>query len=368
MLIRQPQHSIAHGATTRANNFDLIRLTAALLVLFSHCFPLTGQTWEPLEYATGGLEQAGSLGVMTFFVVSGFLVMRSVMERSPIEFLEARALRILPLFLVVTIFDVALGAFLTTLDLRTYLAHELTIAHAWNPVFVKGISFALPGVFETLPIRAVNGSLWSMVVEVGFYAVLFVWSLVRLCNRWFILGAWAGSVSLHLLVFPAIGVNAANPGPLLWPGAQMFFVAKLATGFLGGAALWLWRDHVPLRGDVALVLAGAIMVTLGTPLNQAAYILGLPYLVIYLALLPPLAPRLFQVIGDLSYGTYLFAFPVQQTLVWTCGPSIGPVTLALMATPVVLVIAALGWRTIERPALALRRSRRSIPHEAPARV
>ena len=79
----------------RRNNFDAIRLLAASVVVLSHAYSLTGAQWEPvsslLHYGYGG-----TLAVQVFFVISGFLIARSVHDNSTGEYLAARMLRILP--------------------------------------------------------------------------------------------------------------------------------------------------------------------------------------------------------------------------------------------------------------------------------
>src|SRR5262245_53522115 len=78
------------------NNFDIIRLFAALLVLISHCYPLTGVATDPFAHYFGEYDTGGGWGVAIFFVISGFLVTRSVMERSTWVYLRSRVLRIVP--------------------------------------------------------------------------------------------------------------------------------------------------------------------------------------------------------------------------------------------------------------------------------
>ena len=84
----------------RKNNFDFIRLMAASLVIFSHCFPLTlpsENAEEPLMIVSGGQITLGNLSVMIFFVVSGFLITQSFVYSQDLrKFLLARVLRIFP--------------------------------------------------------------------------------------------------------------------------------------------------------------------------------------------------------------------------------------------------------------------------------
>ena len=65
----------------KQNNFSFIRIMAALMVLFSHSYPLSGSTGEPLSVV--GLS-FGHVGVDIFFVISGYLVTKSVITRDDI--------------------------------------------------------------------------------------------------------------------------------------------------------------------------------------------------------------------------------------------------------------------------------------------
>jgi len=162
------------------NRFDILRLLAAWLVLFSHCYPLGGRaSSEPLT-RTAGIDTLGGVGVAIFFVLSGYLVTLSL-ERSPhlLEFARRRILRIYPALMTICLLSVVLlGPLLTTLPQTTYWHQRLTwsyllTASAWI------IQFPLPGVFADNPLpSAVNGSRWSPPYEITCYLVLALLSLV----------------------------------------------------------------------------------------------------------------------------------------------------------------------------------------------
>jgi len=140
----------AHG---RDNNFNLVRLMAAGLVLVSHSWPLTATPGEPLErFADFSL---GHLGVDIFFVVSGFLVTGSLLARGSLaSFVRARALRIFPA-LVVCAFGTALviGPFVTQLPLGRYFGAWDTWRFALqnSTTWPWGVRWFLPGVFLHQP-------------------------------------------------------------------------------------------------------------------------------------------------------------------------------------------------------------------------
>jgi peptidoglycan/LPS O-acetylase OafA/YrhL len=149
---------------------------------------------------------------------------------------------------------------------------------------------------------------------------------------------WAGQA--------AIIAARAN---LLPPGfASLEFVALADCGLnlMMGAALWVYAARIPHSAWLAAAAALALII-----LPRAVMLhLILPYLVLSLGLARPVLPP----IPDFSYGTYLYAFPVQQTIVGLLGPATLP--LILLSIPVTLACAALSSRLIEQPALRLKAS------------
>ncbi|TFF34045.1 acyltransferase family protein [Mucilaginibacter psychrotolerans] len=62
----------------RNNNFDLLRFTAAVMVIFSHTYLVNGQfSNEPLQKLIGFID-FGALGVKIFFIISGYLITKSL--------------------------------------------------------------------------------------------------------------------------------------------------------------------------------------------------------------------------------------------------------------------------------------------------
>jgi len=328
----------------RHNNFDGLRLFAALLVLFSHSFSAAGRP-EPLIERIGGQETFGTIGVAIFFVISGYLVSASFSRRSVPDYLKSRALRIIPALVLISCFDVfVIGPAFTTLPLSAYFMNPATWSHLAN-LRVFGISEYLPGVFSSLPIQAVNGSLWTLPPECSLYLALPVVAFFGGATK-------RGSV----IVF---GVCAISSFILLWlwvgEGIHGFRVpalaAKLATYFFAGSALWANRDSVSLRGAGAFGCVAMLCVLGPTPAQSVAFATCLPYLVIFAAVKTPVLSL--EKIGDLSYGTYLFAFPIQQSLVAMYG--FGPWLLMTTAVPLVLMLALASWRLVEAPSLRFRK-------------
>ena len=160
----------------RNNNFNLLRLIGASLVIFGHSYAAYGpQGSRDWINAHVPILSAGQLGVQIFFVISGFLVSQSFVNRPHVyEFLVARVLRIFPGLIVALAGTVLLGAWVTTLPVSQYVSD----GRVWD-YFLRNamldLRWELPGVFEnnSFP-RVVNGSLWTLPKEFGLYIILMV--------------------------------------------------------------------------------------------------------------------------------------------------------------------------------------------------
>ncbi len=332
-------------AASRDNNFDVLRLFAAGLVLLSHCFPLTGRH-EPLDPHT-----LGTVGVEIFFVTSGFLVARSWCgDASLRRFAAKRALRIMPGLIVAVLFTaLVVGTLASSLAPGAYLASSLPWNYAVDNILMSPFH-TLPTVFSGNPYPNIpNGSLWTLPIEVQAYALLAVAGVTRLLR-------FRTAVLAATLV--VIAANAV---------ADLNDAKRLTSLFLAGTALYLWRERVRLRPDVAVVLAVLWSAAYTTRFATAAGMVALPYLVGFAAYRT--TPRLRRLTrrGDLSYGVYVYAFPVQQSLVALLGP-VNPLVLFILAAPVTWLLALASWRLVEAPALRLKSRRRSTPAHAPSAI
>lgn len=330
------------------NNFNSIRLLFALLVIFSHSFPLgTGSyAYEPLYRITGGQTEFGKLAVWGFFVISGFLITQSWL-RSPsaIKFLRRRVGRIYPGFIVISLLS-AIFVVPYASDAHTYtqipwhrfISHTLRL-NQWEmpPVFTKN---AHPNIM--------NGSLWSIPFEFWCYLGILFLGMCRLLERRYLvlsllvivigcrlaidITAWKGSTEILAEVFG---------DPDTWATVLPFFLA--------GTIFHLFGGHTLLRAPVAIIAAVVLVISYFIP---HGYIVTMPtcgsYLLMQLAYLPALNRLKLGKYGDFSYGVYLYAFPVQQLLVMSGGGSMRPLELFALAAPITLVLGALSWFLVER--------------------
>ena len=304
----------ARAGSTRYPLFDLIRLGAALLVIFSHAFTTTGRHEpQPIQFGTLGVTW-GHIGVAIFFVTSGFLVAES-WRRQPQarRYLLKRVLRIWPAFLVVIALSVfVIGPLVTTASLRTYFTDYHSWAYLLHNAVMSPIVFTLPGVFRHQPLSGVNGSFWTLPYEVLAYLGLLLLAITRMMRTWLLaILLVVGLVFYHLVV--------ANPIVHLhqqWNGLWLQNGIRLGVWFLAGALAAQLRHRI--LGRHLSALAALAVAVFGIATHQAVVAIpALAFLVIYTGTLPCRPAGLLHRLGDPSYGMYLYGFLIQQLLVET---------------------------------------------------
>lgn len=333
----------------RQNSFDLLRFVAASLVLVDHSFVLTGRHGVPGPFA---YETPGGFAVAVFFVISGFLVAGS-WQREPrlSAFAAKRTLRILPAYVAVTaVCALALGPLLSSLPAGEYFRHAQTWSYFKSVTFLE-LHFSLPGVFAGNPYpHAVNGSIWTLPIEILMYIVLAA------------LGRAGGVTRAGVaLVAAALAILWFGWGPELLAAPPLFiavlpatYTVHLALWFFLGSAFWVWRDRIRYRADVAVVLLAFLWGTQGTPVGAFLFHGALPYLVLFCAQAGVGWMNRFGRYGDFSYGVYLYAFPVQQTLAAAGGAGWPPPVYVAVCFGATLLLAIASWHAVERPALRLK--------------
>jgi peptidoglycan/LPS O-acetylase OafA/YrhL len=321
------------------------------MVIVFHCFALTAVPDDDPLHRLVPDATLGTLGVQIFFALSGFLVTQSFLAHRDLgAFVAARVLRIYPALVVATLFTIVLASFTSTLPLADYFADPQTRRYFWQTATGYAATGPLPGAFAHNPYpHAANGSLWTLPIELRLYAVLAVAGVVGVLAHRRVAALVAAVLAMLLVHAP-------------WPLSLVFDVVpnrSLLLIFLGGALAYICRDAVLLS---LVAAAAAVALYLAVPRGFVHSALTLP-IVVYTVLVVAYHPRLrierLARGADFSYGLYVYAFPVQQTILATFA-GIGAWTLLVATLPLVAAMAALSWFGIERPALALK-SRFSTP-------
>lgn len=325
------------------NNFDFLRVFAAFLVIFGHSQSLIGVH----QYGLWG-HGIATIGVLIFFGLSGYLVTQS-WQRIPsyFLFLIKRSLRIFPaLFVCIILTSLILGPLLTALPLLGYFQNPSFQSYFSNLVLLP--RYHLPGVYEgNIYPHAVNGSLWSLPVE--FTCYLFI-ALVAFGREKINLFA------VLLLIACIFTLNILMPDMIIW-GSHMGSSTAVMPFFMTGAILCILRDKIPLRWDIA---TGCVLILVilskyfpNFPVHKITWLL-VPYVVLTIGWASTPFLRRTGRFGDPSYGMYLYAFPIQQTIIYLSENEIGFWSLTIWTTLISGVLGYISWKTIERPSMKLK--------------
>lgn len=345
----------------RTNSLNLFRLILAATVLFAHSYYTTGNGEGP--HIRG--ENLGGWAVAGFFVISGFLITRSRMRTKAGEYLLHRVVRIFPAFIVcllVTAFVLGPIAMLMQFGtLSGYFTTPVTpLQFVWSNIGLYMHDYTIGETLSDVPYRgAWNGSLWTLYYE--FVCYVLIWVLGAL--SWF-----RRNALLAVLAFLA-ATTAYALSPLmtrLGMDTSFLLLLKLAPFFLGGACVYFLIERFGVNRWLAVM---ALIVSLGLILIVPVWggQLSAPFLAYGLLWLATLIPQPAWVArNDVSYGFYIYAWPVQQLLALAGlgigGGPVGLIAYNLVVALITFALAYLSWVLVERPAMRRIRRAASTPH------
>lgn len=334
---------LAQSFDPRRNALNALRLGLALSVIIWHSYPLTAH-YMP----SAAIQQfVGSIGVDGFFAISGFLITSSWLRHPRLrDYSVARGLRILPGFyvcMIVTAFVIApIGVAMQGGSATKLLLSGGPVEYVLRNAAVLMAQFDVGGTPTGVPWSGVwNGSLWTLGYELFCYIGVACFGVVGLLGRrWFlpVLTALAWSLLLASTL-------------LAWPAAAME-PARLALMFLAGALIQRWQHAIPARWSL---VAGSLLIALAAawlPDYRLVAAFPVAYAVIVAGTL--IRDERLRLTNDLSYGVYIYAFPLQQLLVIGGLDTLHPMVFAIVATTVTLPTAALSWTLVEKPAMSLK--------------
>ncbi len=324
------------------NNFDLLRLVLAFTVCLAHVGDVSGvQVFFPL----GRFFYSG-VAVDCFFVVSGFLIFRSYERSSSLfSYLNKRVRRIYPAYLTVVLLCAFGLPLLATADL--YFSREWFSYLFANLFFLNFLQPDLPGVFSRQVMQTINAPLWTIKVEVMFYlSIPLIFLLFRFGKKWLVLcllyAASIGYSALLLHLFHTNGLEIYLKLEKQLPGQLAFF--------LGGGGIYLYFSFFKQHWWKLLIPSLLFLALQGESLLPALYPITLAISVISFALCLPYLGN-WGKYGDLSYGVYIFHFPLVQLFTWSGYLQATPWRSFCFLILSILLTAACSYHLIERPFL-----------------
>ncbi|MFC5929191.1 acyltransferase family protein [Cryobacterium melibiosiphilum] len=369
----------------RRNSLNALRLVLAALVIVSHAWIIGGYGYPP---ALMGVD-IGMFAVCGFFAISGYLIAASRLSASRLSslsrhaggsrppradlqtepgllaFLLRRFLRIYPAFLTVLLVTAVIFAPLSTLLASTDTpapSYPSAASYVVANLSLHITQWGIDGTLLTARIPTWNIPLWSLVFEALCYLALGLLASV-VPRRFFTPAA--------VTLFAGITLAAVLTRPF---GSAGFTDNLLALGsfFFAGVVLYLFRQRMPSSAPLALIAAGMVLLLLALGFFKPLAAFPLAYLLLYLGAVLPL--HRIGARNDISYGLYVYGFPVQQLLLLaTQSLTENPMPVAVFATLSVVAtipFALASWFLVERPALTLKRfaASRVAPAPAPART
>lgn len=338
-------------AQNRNNNYDILRVIAALCILYTHSFDLLGKnTEETLMVLTDQKINFAYVGLVIFFTVSGYLIAKSADTSSSFKnYIWKRFLRIQPLLIVVSIVSILIiGPFFTTSSLTAYFTNTQTYFYIRNVVPLFGIQFTLPNVFITnIGDAGVNGSMWTLVVEERLYLILGLLFVHKIYFKKILI---TGILMLNILYFFNSVFSNGQFIPYL-SGLHIYY----ALVFLNGSLFYFIEipfAKIKFKSFALISISFILYFTSFTIFKNSIQVLLVPFFIIAIAEVKCLTNNAAKY-GDITYGLYIFSFPVQQMLISSkvCTSAFGLLYSTLL---IVVPLAFLCWHLIEKKLLSLK--------------
>lgn len=336
----------------RDNNFDFMRLLLAVLVLYSHSFVL-GQglnSQDLFSKLSNNQISGGDLAVDGFFIISGFLVTSSLMRSNSIwSYLRKRILRVYPGFVCVSLLTICLVMPMSSGHLvGAYRLGPLPFA-LWRIVSLSDLKVI--GAFSSNPFPdVINGSLWTIRFEFSCYLGLAVLGACGVLRR-------RRVCLLFFLCLLAISLGITFSGLTQCQHGQSCaarvnnwtFLMRLLPTYFAGVVGYLYRDKLVITTWRTLAAFAFVTVALYIP---HGVLIAIPifgaYLLFAFAFSRAIRLNHFGRYGDFSYGTYLYAFPIQQPVMLRFGHPVNWLFLCLISIPLTIVVAAASWHLLEK--------------------
>ena len=290
--------------SNRDNIFDLIRHAAACLVLFSHHFALSGYA-EPIFLHW---DTFGFVSVATFFAISGYFMPQSFNHSENfVVYLTKRCCRIFPGLIACSFFMCyVIGPIFTPVPVIDYVLDPHILKTSISYSFFIGRS--IPDVFSDFIYKgAINGSLWTLPVEFLSYIILGI--ILSYSNTWksvFIL-LLAAMISTFL-------ISAHRIEDIAFYGIPLSYLSMFGIAFSVGALMSMtYQSWINIRGPLVLVSIILILILQDRPELSILGTASLAVLAVILGV--SFRDKLINGRFDISYGIYIYAFPIQQMVI-----------------------------------------------------
>lgn len=305
----------------KSNNFNIVRIFLAILVIYSHSFELL---LKPAPIVLG--RSMGNFAVNCFFVISGYFITKSwIRAEGAFDFIKKRTLRLLPAYILAIILA----------DILAHIGNNYLICPT---PYIK------------------NGSVWTLYYEIAAYLLVMILGMFGLLKSEILGAMWISGLFVVVLMY-------GNASP------EYNVLAPLFLNFLGGAYISQNEKIIKMKkiGIVCTVILVAIqifpqsvyLVMQRLPLiygpsydyqtfNFILYLFSLPFSIVYIG---KYFPVVIEIVSDISYGLYIYAWPVQSIIIYAnflSQEGVHPIVLFIEALPVIIVISVFSYMFVER--------------------
>jgi peptidoglycan/LPS O-acetylase OafA/YrhL len=333
------------ATTAYENNFNLLRLVAAIFVIISHSFGILNKgLQQPALWYSNKHLILSDVGLFIFFSISGFLVTQSLFNSDTmLHYLCKRFLRIVPALAIVNVVCIIMGGFITTLSVGDYYRDKETWMYFLKNTTLVVNQFTLPGVFTPLSNNSVNASLWTILLEVKFYLLLLLAAYPILTRKWLFL-------ALFILFQGArVYINLVGKTTIYNIDFDVYFT--YGTYFYLGSLYYCFKDDIPLKWFYANILMAIALLTVFTifqPITEAIFFA-------YCILTTGTSKAAISLKDkDFSFGLYLYAFPIQQLVLLCFGYEVNVWLHIVLSVAIAFILAVLSRYFVEKPFLKMK--------------
>ena len=324
----------------RKNNLNFIRFIAAVMVIFGHSYAatLSYKMGDPICRLTKNQLDFGGLAVSIFFVYGGFLIAKS-MERlkETKKYFKARIIRIFPPLIFVTfVATFIMGPLVTVLPLSRYFSDYATYRYLLNSLMI--LIHDLPGVFIDNINTSVNGPLWTLPVEFSCYIMCYFFYKLKLLDE-----KIAKYTVIPAIIFYYIMYVSLSDMPIIREALRPIML------FYVGMIYYVYRNKVKFEYKYLIISLIFLIVGSVADIMQFAIIVFLPYILFCIGYGTTRKLEHFGEKMEISYGIYLFGWPVQQCVVFFLGKETLPLIVFIIAVPIAIICGVITFNLVEKP-------------------
>ena len=329
------------------NNFDFLRFLFSIFVVVSHAYPLSGndESMQWIYQITNGQTVLARLGLYGFFIISGFFIFKSL-ERSKSlwVYYKKRFLRLFPALFFVLLITLILAPFVYQGTIPFYKNQDV-YSYLPNNLSLYNFQAVIEGIFDNNPYHSINGSLWTIRYEFSLYIGLSLLYFFRKDSR--ITKVLLVACLAILLLIVNFFMEKFGGSSVL--GMIGYEILDLGTFFVCGSVMAALGFEKLKHSWLFLISISILILSIHFNFFNAVKHVVLPVIVLIIGYTPLPFFSTFGKIGDMSYGIYIYSFPVQQTLMYFF--AFGLYEFMCWSVFISIVLGYLSWHLVEKKAL-----------------